>query len=81
MLPAILNHSFSRMTAVTHPKTFGDLFQDATKYPFGMLATAAKCASYQKIYVHFNVDDHKGIVPEASATLTEITHCFEADPI
>ena len=69
------------MTAVTHPKTFGDLFQDATKDPFGTPATAAKRAAYQKIYAHFNVNDDKGIVPEASATLTEIAHLFEAKPI
>ena len=69
------------MTTVTHPKTFGDLFQDATKDPFGTLTTAAKRAAYQKMYAHFNVDDDKGIVPEASATLTEITHLFEAEPI
>ena len=69
------------MTAVTNPKISADLFQDATKDPFGTLATAAKRAAYQKIYAHFNVDDDKGIVPEASATLTEITHLFEAKPI
>ena len=68
------------MTAVANPKTFADLFQDATKDPFGTLATAAKRAAYQKPYAHFNVDDDKGIVPEASATLTKITHLFEAEP-
>ena len=67
------------MTAVTNPKTFSDLFQDTTKDPFGTLATAAKRAAYQN--AHFNVDDDKRIVPEASATLTEITHLFEAEPI
>ena len=66
---------------MTNPKTFADLFQDATKDPFGTLATAAKCAAYRKIYAHFNADKKKGIVPEASATLTEITHLFEAGPI
>ena len=66
------------MTAVTHPKTYGDLFQDATKDPFGTLATAAKRAVYQKMCAHFNVDNDKGIMLEASATLTEITHLFEA---
>ena len=69
------------MTAVSNPKTFADLFQDATKDLFGPLATAAKHAAYQKIYAHFNVDNDKGIVLEASATLLEITHLFEAEPI
>ena len=67
-----LNHSFSKMTAVTHPKTFADLCQDATKDPFGTLATPAKRAAYQKIYAYFNADENKGIMPEASATLTAL---------
>ena len=46
-----------------------------------MLATAAKRAAYRKIYAHFNADEEKGIVPEANATLTEITHLFEPEPI
>ena len=58
------------MTAVTHSKTFGDLFQDATKNPFGTLATAAKRAVFEKIFAHFNVDDDNGIVPEAGSILT-----------
>ena len=69
------------MTAVTNPKTFADLFQDATKNPFSALATAAKRAAYEKIYAHFNVCNNNGIVPEASSILTEITHLFEAEPI
>jgi len=69
------------MTAVANPKTFGELFQDATKDPFGTLATATKHAAYKKIYAHFNAAEEHGIVPEASATLTEITHLFEAEPI
>ena len=60
------------MTAVTNPKAFVDLFQDATKDPSGTLATAAKHAAYKKIYARFNVD---------IATLTEIAHLFEAEPI
>ena len=69
------------MTAVTHPKTFGGLFQDTTKDPFGTLLTAAKRAAYEKIYAHFNVKDDNGIVREASLVLTKITHLFEAEPI
>ena len=69
------------MTAVTNPKTVADLFQEATKDPFGTLATVAKHAAYHKIHAHFNVNDEKGIVPEASGTLKEITHLFEAEPI
>ena len=69
------------MTAVINPKTFADLFQDATKDPFGTLTTAAKRAAYQRMYTHFNINDDKGIVPEASSILTEVTHLFEAEPI
>ena len=69
------------MNAVTNPTTFADMFQDATKDPFGTLATAAKRAAYEKIYAHVNVDDDNGIVPEARSILTEITHLFEADLI
>ena len=55
-LPAILNHSvFYSMTAVINPTTFVDLFQDATKDPFGTLAdTACKHGTYEKICAHFN---------------------------
>ena len=69
------------MTAVTDPKTFADLFQDATKDPFGPLATAAKHAAYHKIYAYLNVDEDKGIVPKASATLLEVTHLYEAEQL
>ena len=68
-------------TAVTNPKTFADLFQDATKDPFGTLATTGKRAAHRKMYAHFNADEENGIVPEASVTLTETTHLFEAEPI
>ena len=69
------------MSTVTHPKTFANLFQNATKDPFGTLATAAKRTAYEKIYAHFNVDGDNGIVPKASSILTKITHLFEAEPI
>ena len=69
------------MTAVADPKTFADLFQDATKDPFGTLATATKRAPCKKIYAHFNVCEDNVIVPEASSILTKITHLFEAEPI
>ena len=36
------------MTAVVNLTTFADLFQDATKDPFGVLANAAKCTAYKK---------------------------------
>ena len=69
------------MTAVPNPTTFVDLFQDATKDPFSTLATAAKRATSEKLYAHFNVDNDNGIVPEAVSILTEITHLFEVKPI
>ena len=69
------------MTAVTNPKTFADLLQDATKDPFGALATTAKRTAYEKIYAYFNVCNDNGIVPETSSILTKITHLFEAEPI
>ena len=69
------------MTAVAHPVTFADLFQDATKDPFGTLTAAAKCAAYEKIYAHFNVDSDNGIMAEAVSILMEITHLFEVEPI
>ena len=81
MSSCYFNHTTPSMTAVANPKTFADLFQEATKDPFGTLATTAKHSAYKKIYANFNAAEEQGIVPKASATLTEITHLFEAEPI